>query len=399
MAVAAVRYIPAVRGYLAAAGLIAAVPGDDASGVPAATAQGGNRGGWREAPLVVLGIAGEATINDRVAALGTGAAVQSATLLPSDSGLLTELRVTSGAEVAAGDVVAQLDPESAVVAYDAAKIAYDDAMKTLERFQQLGTGTSVSATQLQGYQFAADKAELALRQARIDLDNRRIVSPIAGTVGIIHVNPGVEVTQSTVIATIEDNSAIKVVFALPERYVGKVFPGDAVSAAPVALPGTEVRATVTAVDNRVDEATGSFGVEARIPNTGHDLRSGMSFTMTMGFAGDRYIAVPPLSVQWSSAGAYVWRVTDMKVHRVPVSIVQRNAESVLVAGELAAGDPVVTEGLDGLKDGAAVRVADEQTSVTSAAPPTSARASAPQPAGAAAADPAPVAPRAAAPGN
>lgn len=355
-----VKYLPGGQRYLAALGVIAEVPAEGAgqkSGKPNSDG-GGRTGGGRQA-LVVVAQPTQVTINDRLLALGTGAAVQSANLTPSASGLLTSVLVQSGADVEAGQVIATLDPASAQIAYDLAKIANDDAQKTLQRSQQLGSNLSVSGTQLQAYQLAADKADLALRQARIDLDNRNIISPIAGTIGLIQVNPGIEVTQSTSIATVQDNSAIKVSFHLPERYVGKITTGAAVSAVPIAQPGVMLEAKVTAIDNRVDEASGSFEVQALIPNLDHSLRSGMSFTMTIGFSGETYLAVEPLAVQWGSEGSYVWRILDHKAERVPVVIVQRNAENVLVAGALALGDLIATEGLDSIKEGATVKLFGE----------------------------------------
>jgi RND family efflux transporter MFP subunit len=394
---AVLRYVPGGRIYFVKLGLISAASDTATAATDAApsgqgggksASPGGGQAGARTA-LVVVNQTTEATINDRLIALGTGAAVQSATLTPSSNGILTEVRVTSGADVTARDVIATLDPASAQVAYDAASIANDDAQKTLDRFNQLGSSSSVSATQLQAFKLAADKAELSLRQARIDLDNREVVSPIAGTIGIILVNPGVEVTQSTVIATVEDTSAIKVNFDLPERFVGKVNPGDPVTAVPIAQPETTFEAVVTALDNRVDEASGSFKAEALIPNSDGKLRSGMSFTMTMRFPGDTYVAVPPLAVQWGSDGAYVWRVVDHVAHRVNVSIIQRNAENVLLSGDLALGDQVVTEGLDNLKDGMTVKVVGEQPATGPAKSGDAKRIGAAQPVGAAEAGPAP----------
>ena len=64
-------------------------------------------------------------------------------------------------------------------------------------------------------------------------------------------------------------------------------------------------------------------------------------------------------MQWGSDGAFVWRYADGKVDRLPVRIVQRNTETVLVAGDIKAGDRIVTEGLDGLKPGAEVQVFGE----------------------------------------
>ena len=61
----------------------------------------------------------------------------------------------------------------------------------------------------------------------------------------------------------------------------------------------------------------------------------------------------------SSAGAHVWRVTDGKVERVMVSIIQRNSDSVLVDGPLKEGEIVVTEGLQSLRPGSAIRIQGE----------------------------------------
>ncbi|MDN5788210.1 efflux RND transporter periplasmic adaptor subunit [Pseudorhodobacter sp.] len=355
-----VAYVPGGRAYLETAGLLAAksdaaAPQADATKNPAG-AGGPGRGGGARMALVVLQPATEAVINDRLSTLGTGSAVQSAVLMPSTSGTLTEVRVTSGAQVTAGQVIAMLDPASAQVAYDAAKIVLDDARRTLERNQRLGSGSVVSATQLQALDVTTQQAELALRKTEIELKNREIVSPINGTLGLVQVDPGGEVTASSVIASVQDMSKIKVSFSLPERFVGRVAVNDPVSAIPVSLPALDVTATITAIDNRVDPATGSFEVEAIIVNDKALLRPGMTFTMAMQFPGDTFVAVPPLAIQWGSDGAYIWQVVDGKAHRIDVRIVQRNAENVLVAGGVAVGDQIVTEGLETLKDGAQVRV-------------------------------------------
>ena len=118
---------------------------------------------------------------------------------------------------------------------------------------------------------------------------------------------------------------------------------------------------ITAVDNRLDEASRTMRVQATIPNRDDRLRAGMSFQVTMKFAGDTYPAVEPLAIQWGSDGAFVWLVRDGKGERVPVRIVQRNTESVLVQGDLAEGDMVVTEGVHLVRQGAALRIAGRET--------------------------------------
>ena len=83
----------------------------------------------------------------------------------------------------------------------------------------------------------------------------------------------------------------------------------------------------------------------------------MSFQIAMKFPGDTYPAVSPLAVQWGSDGAFVWTVDKGKARRVPVRIIQRNTETVLVDAPIASGDLVVTEGVQAVRDGGDVMIA------------------------------------------
>jgi multidrug efflux pump subunit AcrA (membrane-fusion protein) len=67
--------------------------------------------------------------------------------------------------------------------------------------------------------------------------------------------------------------------------------------------------------------------------------------------------VDPLAILWSSNGAYLWRVADGKAERVPVRVIQRNSDLVLVDARLAEGDQIVTEGVQSLRPGSPVTIA------------------------------------------
>ena len=109
-----------------------------------------------------------------------------------------------------------------------------------------------------------------------------------------------------------------------------------------------------------DEKSRTLWVQARIANPADSLRAGMSFQVAMQFAGESYPAVSPLAVLWGSDGAFVWVVKDDKIKRVPVRIVQRNTELVLVDAPIAKGDMVVTEGVQSVHEGSDVRIAGRE---------------------------------------
>jgi RND family efflux transporter MFP subunit len=201
-------------------------------------------------------------------------------------------------------------------------------------------------------------AILALRDAEIVLARRTITSPIDGVAGIVDVEVGDYVTTEDEIVTIDNRSALVVDFWVPERFAALIEPGQEVEAAPIAAPGRVVTGTVTAVATRVEAASRTLQVRARIGNSGDALRPGMSFRVTLKFPGETFPSVDPLAIQWSSTGAFVWKATDGKAQRIPVRIVQRNSDAVLVDATLAPGDEVITEGVQSLREGAELNIAN-----------------------------------------
>src|SRR5690606_11759548 len=143
--------------------------------------------------------------------------------------------------------------------------------------------------------------------AELELRKRTIVSPIDGTVGLFQVSPGNAVSPQSVVTTIEDNSHIVISFWVPERYATAIVSGMPVEASAVALPGEKLGGEVTAVDNRIDPASRTLKVQARVGNDSGRLRPGMSFQVSLSFPGEEFPAVDPLAIQWSSDGAYVWK--------------------------------------------------------------------------------------------
>lgn len=318
----------------------------------------GGRGGARAMVVVTTPVV-LATINDRLTAIGEGAAAHSVTVMSPAAGTLAELVVQPGQEVTAGAVIGRLDADAEQIAHERARLTFDDAQASLERTTSLAGANNATTVQVSAAQLALSTADLALKNAELEFRRRTISTPIAGTVGLFQVNPGNTVTSQSVVTTVEDTSHIRVSFWVPERYAGAIGIGMPVSASAVALPGQAIDGQVSAVDNRIDPASRTLQVEAQIANDDGKLKPGMSFSVAMTFPGETFPSVDPLAVQWSSQGAYLWKYVDQKVERVPVQIIQRNSDGVLVKAALAEGEQVVTQGVQQLTAGATVRLLDE----------------------------------------
>jgi RND family efflux transporter MFP subunit len=370
-AAAWVKFFPGSHEILASWGIEWAVA---STGGPAAADRTGSTDATRQPnrtsqpSSVIAATVANATINDRLTAIGTGRANNSVVVTPYSSGRLTEIAVQPGDEVQAGSLIARLDADAEQIAVARARVALGDAESKLERTNALMSSNTVTTVQVKDAAFAVENARLQVRDAELALERRSIISPIAGIVGIIQVESGNAVTDATQIAMVDDRTKIIIDFWVPERYAGVISVGAPLTATPIARPKEVVEGAVSAVDNRVDETSRTLRVRAVIPNPGDTLRAGMSFQVAMRFAGDTYPSVNPLAVQWGADGAYVWAIKAGKAKRTKVRIIQRNTETVLVEGDLTSDDLVVTEGIHTVREGADVQVASRGATVPASTP-------------------------------
>lgn len=323
------------------------------------TGAGGNRqnssGG--QAVLVATRPVGAGIVNDSLSAIGDGEAIQSVIVMPQAAGTINEILVKSGDQVKKGQVLAQLDDDEQIILRDQAQVLLRSAKEKSESYQNL---KSFSRLEVLDAQIAEETAQLALTNAQLSLKRRSVVAPIDGIVGIVAINIGDNVTTSSNVVTIDNRSELLVDFWAPERFAVQVKTGMPVEAASISRPGQTFKGSVEAVDNRVDPASRTIRIRAKIPNGEDELRAGMSFGVTMRFPGETYPAVDPLAIQWDTQGSFVWRIEDHKSVKARVRIIQRNPDAILVAADLNEGDAIATEGLQRVREGGAVRIAGEK---------------------------------------
>ncbi|TCL75020.1 efflux RND transporter periplasmic adaptor subunit [Rhizobium sp. BK251] len=338
-------------------GLVAPKGAETAGEGAGGQGQGRREGGRNAAPMVVTQAVVRGVVNDRLSAIGTGDAIRSVAVTPQATGTIREILIKSGDRVKHGQVLAKLDSEEQIISRGQAEVALKSAVEKSQLYHNIKS--SVSRMDVFDAEIAEQGARLQLQAAELNLARRDIVAPIDGIVGIVPVNIGDNVTTTTSIVTLDDRSEVLVDYWVPERFANTIEVGLPVEATSVARPGQVFKGVVEAIDNRIDAASRTMHIRARIDNKADELRAGMSFNVTMRFAGQSYPAVDPLSVQWDSEGSFVWQVKDGKSEKVRVTIVQRNPDRVLVAGDLQDGDAIVTEGLQRVRVGGNVRVASE----------------------------------------
>lgn len=337
----------------------------DGSGTDA-QAGGPPRSNGQGAPVIVQPVAFE-TDASLIEAVGTARAQRSVVLYPQAAGQVTAVEFEAEQQVPTGTVLLRLDDEAERLALELAQLQLENARQQLARHERVAGSGAVAETAVDDMRTAMAVARIAVAQARVDLANRQLQAPFAGVVGIPLVDVGDRVTESTAIAAFDDRKALLIDFAIPELFAQGLALGHAVRVRSWALPDVEVPGQVVAMESRIDPATRTLRIQARVPNQDDRFRPGTSFAVRLQLGDRRFPAVPAGALQWDRDGAYVWRVADGRAARVNVRVLKRGGGWVLVDGALAAGEQIVVEGVQRLRPDLPVRVSSPATSRTEGA--------------------------------
>lgn len=310
---------------------------------------------------VVLGpVARVLAVNGRVAG------EVSVAVRPLVSGFLSAVSVLEGDAVAAGAVVAIIDPATqvavvrqAVAGLDAALVAQADAQSTYSRTDALGANAAgvVLENATRAVQSATQEVArmtALLEQAQIQLAKFTITAPIAGTVLELSAEPGQTVDAATVLMTIADLRRLVVETDVDESYATQIRLDQT---ATLQLAGeTEVRqGHVSFVSQRVDVATGGLSIDLTADTA---LVAPIGLTVTANITVDdraAAITVPRAAIVRDENGSAVFVVRDGLASRKSVAVIEWPAARLIVIDGLEVGEIVIGDAT-GINDGRAVKV-------------------------------------------
>jgi membrane fusion protein (multidrug efflux system) len=175
-------------------------------------------------------------------------------------------------------------------------------------------------------------------------------------VGLRRVSVGSLISPGTVITTLDDTGTIKLDFTIPETFLAAVRPGLDITARSVAYPDETFAGAVASVDSRVDPSTRSITVRAALPNRNGLLKPGMFLTVRLSRGAVDALLVPEQALVPEQGDMFVFVVEGDAAAKRLVRIGERRVGDVQVTAGLLAGELVVTEGTQRLRDGSAVTV-------------------------------------------
>jgi len=308
---------------------------------------------------VIVSAARPAQFADHIEALGTLKANESVNLSTSITETVSAIHFDDGDRVAAGEVLVEMTSSEEHALLEEAQVTVAEARRQYQRVQSLeqkGTA-AVSLLDERRREWEAAKARLEAIESR--LADRLIKAPFAGLLGLRQVSLGALVEPGDVIATLDDDSRMKLEFSVPSLLLGSLHPGLSVMATTPAFAGRKFEGEVTGIDSRIDPVTRSIVVRASLPNADRSLRPGLLMRVELSSAVREALAIPEEALVAFGDKQFVLVVDESKGNEVVRREVhlggRRPGEAEIVSG-LAPGEKVITHGTTKVKPGDQVTI-------------------------------------------
>ena len=303
--------------------------------------------------------------------------IQDVEIRPKMSGFLTQINVTEGQTVQAGQLLFVIDNETyqaqvrqAQAAVNTAQSQVNTAKLTYENSKQLFDSHVIGEYELQTAENSFKSAQAGLAQAQAALASARealsfcyVKSPAKGVVGTLPFKKGALVSASNVLTHVSDISQMEVYFSMTEKDMlalskadgglkGAVeqFPGVKLQLADGSIYGYD--GTVAAISGVIDQATGTVQLKARFPNPESLLKSGGSGTIIVPRQNTGAIVIPQSVVMEVQNKKFVYLLNDSnKVQYTEIKVdPQDDGVNYIVTEGLKVGDKYVTNGITKLND-------------------------------------------------
>jgi membrane fusion protein (multidrug efflux system) len=291
-------------------------------------------------------------IEDRIEALGTIFANESAAITAAITEKVVAIHFEDGQAVKAGDLLVTLKQDEERAQRAAAMEQLAEHKRELKRLQTLLNEDVIPQRTYDERLTLLNITRQRIREIEARIDDRTIRAPFDGVLGLRQVSVGALVEPGDLIATIDDLSRIKLDFNVPATHLSSLQPGSVIHAYSAGWCDVRFEGTVSTIGTRIDPETRSVLIRAMVPNRETRLKPGMLMTVELLKGQRQALMIPEEALVPVQRRVYVLAVDDdSRVQRKQVSIGLREQGMVEITQGLLDGERVIVRGTTRVRPG------------------------------------------------
>lgn len=297
------------------------------------------------------------------------------------NGYITAIHFKEGEKVKRGQKLYSIDQQQSEATYQQAlaNLSVQEtnllrAQKDVERYRELEKKDAIAKQQVDyaeanyiSAQKMVDAAKATVRSVQTNVRYSTIVAPFDGTIGISLVRLGASVTPGqTLLNTISSDDPIAVDIAVDQREIyrftqlrsKKTHKNDSTFRLVFGNDVYPEFGNISVVDRAVDPQTGTIKMRVTFANPNHILRAGMSGTLqVLSTSSEKSVLIPFKAVTEQLGEFFVYVVDSSKVSQRKVMLGKQVSKEIIVKDGLKEGETIVTEGVQNLREGSQISVA------------------------------------------
>lgn len=312
--------------------------------------------------------------------------IQNIDIRPKIDGFIQKILVDEGQVVKKGQLLFTImapqyeqEVRTARAAISSAEADVNAAQLQVNKTRPLVEKDIISKYDLDAAQLTLQSRKAALAQARATLVNAQvnlgytsITSPVDGVVGSIPFRNGSLVSSSSTepLTTVSNTSKVYAYFSLNEKQLldfSKTYKGNTLAQQMKNIPAVSLvladgnvyaqNGKIESINGQINTATGSASLRATFPNPISLLKSGASASVRIPQKVENAILVPQKSTIDLQGKKFVYVLGDSsKIISTEIQIMDLAKDKFYVVTKgLKAGDKIVLEGFQSLKDGAKIK--------------------------------------------
>lgn len=288
-------------------------------------------------------------------------AAKSALVNPEMNGRIKSIHVTEGQKVSKGQLLISLDSE--IMSKGIEELETGLALtKTLYEKQKglwdQGVGSEMQYLQAKNsYESMLKTKETLESQMKMG----KIYAPFSGYVEQIFMKTGELATPGRQILQIINLDNLYINTQLSEAYINSIHKGDTVNVEFPDVPGLKKSIPISNTGNTIDPMSRTFSIRLNMKNVGEKVKPNMMATLKLqDYSAEDVIIVPTQMIRQDLKGFFVYlaRPHDGEYFGVKtyVTVGRSDGRQTIVEQGLKAGDALIVEGYNQIKDGSKLSI-------------------------------------------